>query len=155
MEVRFVDQNGVRYPENKAPIKKYTYHGYMVVARELNVGDKDGTDFESNENGDLFVITSIGKEYFVPGDYLVTTDDRESVTRLRQKVEFEAFAKEEPVETGRVPVGGSLRSDVHGKGKLGSGPESIGASPKRPKIRVTAGKPGGCSPSQRSAKDSA
>ena len=104
---------------------KYLYHGYMVEAKKLTYQDKEGVDWDADTgsvDGAFYIRTTVGKENFVPGDYLVSTLDGASV-RVRTKEQFEPFAKEVegvPEKTGGID-GGGVGIDVHGQSGPGRG----------------------------------
>jgi hypothetical protein len=81
---------------------KYLFHGYLVDAKRLTVKDKEGVDWDSDTgsiDGAFWIRTTIGKENFVPGNFLVSTLDGASV-RVRTAEEFLPFAilQEETIE---------------------------------------------------------
>ena len=101
---------------------KYLFHGYMVDAKRLTVKDKEGVDWDSDTgsiDGAFWIRTTIGKENFVPGNFLVSTLDGASV-RVRTAEEFLPFAilqeevKSEPVQEVAATSGGTDGAGVGG-----------------------------------------
>jgi len=103
---------------------RYLFHGYMVEAKKLTVRDKEGVDWDCDTgsiDGAFYIRTTVGRENFVPGDYLVSTLDGASV-RIRPAKDFLPFAQEvlsEPVqEAGRIN-GTGVGVNVSGQGISG------------------------------------
>ena len=97
--------------------------------------DKDGVDFShdtSSSDGIPYKMTTVGREYFVPGDVFVSTLDNE-VQRVYKQEDFDPFFKEvkevksaEPIQEGIAGGSpdydrGNAGSHVHGTGNTGDG----------------------------------
>ena len=77
-------------------MKEYEYRGMKRLAKRLVFLDREGVDFSHNTgspDGLPYVTTTVGREFFQPGDYLVSTEDG-AVVRVYKKADFEPFAKE-------------------------------------------------------------
>ena len=112
---------------------KYRWHGNLVEARKLTVKDKEGVDYShdtGSPDGLFYISTTIGKEIFAPGDYLVSTPDGE-IVRVRKKEDFEPFAQEvidvlAKEESGTVEPSSGFGGDLHGKGEPRDSPGDAG-----------------------------
>jgi hypothetical protein len=112
-------------------LKKYLYRGTMErLAKKLVFADREGVSHSYNPDGAPYVTTTIGQEFFEPGDYLVSTLDG-AVVRVYKAADFEPFAKEvdvaEPVqqEDARPDDGRNGSGDIHGSSKPGDGDGSV------------------------------
>lgn len=106
-------------------LKPYLYRGMERLAKRLVFADREGVSHHDNPDGIPYVTTTVGQEFFSPGDFLVSTIDG-AVVRVYKAADFEPFAKEvvsEPVQekgAGRDD-GGDAGGDVHRKSQPGDG----------------------------------
>jgi len=99
---------------------RYLFHGYLVDAARLTVKDKEGVSYDFNVDGAFYITTTIGREYYVPGDYKVETLD--GSVRVREKDAFEPFAEEvEKNEASTADRSGGADRPDSGDGVSGSG----------------------------------
>ena len=95
-------------------LKECLFHGNKMLYSRLVFADKDGVDW-SNDTGSPdglpYKLTTVGREYFAPGDVFVSTLDSE-VQRVYKKAEFDPFFKEvEEVESAE-----SIQEGIAGDG---------------------------------------
>ena len=92
-------------------LKECLFHGNRMMYSRLVFADKDGVDW-SNDTGSPdglpYKLTTVGREYFSPGDVFVSTLDNE-VQRVYKKDDFDPFFKE--VESAE-----SIQEDTAGGG---------------------------------------
>ena len=102
--------------------KPYRFHSTLWMVRQITFKDNDGVSYSDNPEGLPYIMTTLGKEFFEPGDYLLKTPDGD-IVRLFRKKDFEPYAKEVTIEseTTGTDDGRTVGGDVHGEGNAGDG----------------------------------
>ena len=99
------------------------FHGNKMKFRRLKFTDREGISFSENQDGLPYIVTTVGREFFEPGDALVCTEDME-VQRIYKAKDFDPFFKEveiadaipEKVEHDGGPTGSGVQRETGAAG---------------------------------------
>ena len=125
-------------------MKEVLFHGNRMMAHRLVFTDREGISYSDNQDGIPYVTTTVGREYFEPGDWLAKTMDG-AVERVYKAKDFDPHMKEVEVagtveeDAGAGDDGEDGGGDIHrtGEPRHGDGsvrvdddaPETLGKTP--------------------------
>ena len=135
------------------------FHGNKMKFRRLKFTDREGISFSENLDGLPYIVTTVGREFFEPGDALVCTEDME-VQRIYKAKDFDPFFKEveiadaipEKVEHDGGPTGSGVQRETGAAGGDESG--SVRVADDEVEVVGTTKNTGGRSSSQRRPRHS-